>query len=324
MSIDALSSLFNALLDISKLDAGVVETRLEDFNLQDIVRATLHEYEPEANRKQLALRLHCRECVVHSDRIFLERIIRNLLGNAIRYTDAGGVLVSCRMRSQHVMLQVWDTGIGIAESEISAVFGEFYQLHNIHRDRNQGLGLGLSIVQRLCKLLDHPLELKSKPGSGSVVTILIPRGNAQLAKEDRRSAQPMPWDLTGLRVLVIDDDAGVLAATSALLGNWGCHVTTAVSCNDALDRISTAGEKPDVVLSDLRLPGTQTGIQALDSIRSKLGTKVPAILITGDTRPGRIHLAQQSGYTVLHKPLKPAQLRSAIHQVLSSHNAVTG
>lgn len=324
MSIDALSSLFNALLDISKLDADVVETNLEDFDFQDIVRATLHEYESEADKKKLALRLHCGECVVHSDRIFLERIIRNLLSNAIRYTDAGGVLVSCRMRSNHVMFQVWDTGIGIAESEISAVFGEFYQLHNIHRDRNQGLGLGLSIVQRLCKLLDHPLELRSKPGSGSVVTILIPGGDAQLVKKDRRPAQPMPWDLTGLRVLVIDDDADVLAATSVLLNNWGCQVIAAVSSSDALDKISSAAEKPDVVLSDLRLPGNQNGIQALDSIRSKLGTKVPAILITGDTRPARIHLAQQSGYKVLHKPLKPAQLRTAIHQVLSSQNPVTG
>jgi len=317
MSIEALSSLFNALLDISKLDAGVVETNLEDFNIQDVIKAAIHEYETEAQNKNLSMRVHCSDSIVYSDRVFLERIVRNLLSNAIRYTEAGGVLVSCRKRANQVMFQVWDTGIGIAESEISTVFSEFYQLHNIHRDRNQGLGLGLSIVRRLCELLDHPVELRSKPGSGSVVTILIPGGDPQHVQRDTHPAVTSPWDLTGLCVLVIDDDIEVLAATSVLLNKWGCQVITAASSSDALDKIITAAVNPDFILSDLRLPGNENGIQALDLIRSRLGNDIPAILITGDTRPERIHLARQSGYRVLHKPLKPAQLRTAIHQLLT-------
>jgi signal transduction histidine kinase len=324
MSIEALSGLFNALLDISKLDAGVVEANLEDFYIQDVIKATMHEYETQAENKNLSMRVHCSDSIVYSDRVFLERIIRNLLSNAVRYTEAGGVLVSCRKRGDRVMFQVWDTGIGIPEAEISTVFSEFYQLHNIHRDRSQGLGLGLSIVRRLCELLDHPVELSSRPGTGSVVTILIPAGNPQHVRKESHPAAASPWDLTGLCVLVIDDDIEVLAATSVLLKKWGCQVITALSSSDALDKITAAAAKPDFALSDLRLPGNENGIQALDAIRSRLGTDIPAILITGDTRPERINLARQSGYKVLHKPLKPAQLRTAIHQLLTSRAVITG
>jgi signal transduction histidine kinase len=317
VSLEALSSLFNSLLDISKLDAGVVEATVEDFRLQDAIRETIYQYEAKSERKNLSLRLHCGDCVVRSDRIFIERIISNLLSNAIRYTDAGGVLVSCRKRGNHVLLQVWDTGIGIAENEISNVFGEFYQLHNIHRDRKQGLGLGLSIVKRLCKLLDHPLKLRSRPGSGTVVSLLLPAGDQQRLIQDNDAAPNMLWSMAGLCVMVIDDDIEVLKATSVLLNKWGCQVITANSSADALEKISSA-RNVDLILSDLRLPGNRTGIQVLDSIRDQLGRSVSAILITGDTKPERISLAQQSGYKVLHKPLKPAQLRTAIHMELTS------
>jgi CheY-like chemotaxis protein/anti-sigma regulatory factor (Ser/Thr protein kinase) len=317
MSLEALSSLFNSLLDISKLDAGVVEPKVEDFRLQDAITETMYQYEAKSERKNLSLRIRCGDFVVRSDRIFIERIISNLLSNAIRYTDSGGVLVSCRKRGTHVMLQVRDTGIGIAQHETSRVFSEFYQLHNIHRDRTQGLGLGLSIVKRLCDLLDHSLELRSTPGSGTVVSVLLPLGDQQRVRQDIDAAPPLPWNIAGLSVMVIDDDIEVLKATSVLLKKWGCQVVTASSSVDAVEKIGSASNV-DLILSDLRLPGNETGIQALDSIRKRLGRDVPAILITGDTRPERISLAQQSGYKVLHKPLKPAQLRTAIHMELAA------
>ena len=316
VSIAALSSLFNSLLDISKLDAGVVEAKIEDFSLRDVIKEVVYQNEAESEIKHLSLRLHCGDFVVQSDRVFIERIVSNLLSNAIRYTDAGGVLISCRKRGRRVMLQVWDTGIGIAEDEISRVFSEFYQLHNIHRDRKQGLGLGLSIVKRLCDLLGHPLELRSTPGSGTVVSILLPEGDQQRANQGIDAAPVMSWNIAGLCVMVIDDDIEVLKATSVLLNKWGCRVVTATSTADALEKINSAGNV-DLILSDLRLPGNETGIQVLDSIRKQLGRDVPAILITGDTKPERIGLAQQSGYKVLHKPLKPAQLRTAIHMELT-------
>lgn len=316
VSIEALSSLFNSLLDISKLDAGVVEAKVEDFRLRDVINEVVYQIEAESQKKHLSLRLHCGDFVVKSDRIFIERIVNNLLSNAIRYTDSGGVLVSCRKRGDRVMLQVWDTGIGIAEDETSQVFTEFYQLHNIHRDRKQGLGLGLSIVKRLCELLGHPLELRSISGRGTVVSILLPAGDQQRIKHDFDTAPVMPWNITGLFVMVIDDDIEVLKATSVLLNKWGCQVVTATSSADAQEKINSARDV-DLILSDLRLPGNETGIQALDAIRKQLGRDVPAILITGDTKPERIGLAQQSGYKLLHKPLKPAQLRTAIHMELT-------
>ena len=317
VSLEALNSLFNSLLDISKLDAGVVEARVEDFRLQDAIKETIYLYEAKSERKNLSLRVRCCDLTVRSDRIFIERILGNLLSNAIRYTDSGGVLVSCRKRSEHVMLQVWDTGIGIAENEISRVFGEFYQLHNIHRDRKQGLGLGLSIVKRLCKLLDHPLELRSTPGSGTVVSIMLPAGDQQRVRREIEAEPHMPWNIAGLCVMVIDDDIEVLKATSVLLKKWGCKVVTATSSADAVEKTDSTGNV-DLILSDLRLPGNETGIQALDVMREQLGRDVPAILITGDTKPERIAMTQQSGYKVLHKPIKPAQLRTAIHRELTS------
>lgn len=251
---------------------------------------------------------------MYTDPVFIERIFRNLISNAIRYTETGGILVSCRNRGNFVLLQVWDTGVGIAENEIDKVFGEFYQLHNPQRSRKQGLGL--SIVRRLCDLLDCSMELRSKPGSGSVISILLPKGDAQNIQKVADPEPLKPWQIAGLHVLVIDDDVEVLTATSILLNKWGCVVKTAKSSSEALENINFA-EKADFILSDLRLPGQINGIELLDLIRARVGKDIPAILITGDTGPERIQLSQKSSYTILHKPLKPAQLRTAIHMALT-------
>ena len=321
LSLDTLSSLFNNLLDISKLDAGAVEVNIEDFNICEVASVAMNEQEPEAKRKNIFIRGHCSDVVVRSDRLFLERIIRNLLSNAVRYTHHGGVLVSCRVRNDHVRLQVWDTGIGIEKEEKSAVFCEFYQLHNTHRDRNQGLGLGLSIVRRLCDLLDHPLSLESRPGSGTVVTVLIPKGDPSSTTATENPAAYMPWNLQDRHILVVDDDIEILQATSRLLSGWGCIVSTAASSSDAMDIIRTYPKSIDIILSDLRLVGDENGIETLNTICNYLDDNVPAILITGDTDPERIRLAQKSGYKLLHKPLKPVQLRTALHQVLVARTA---
>lgn len=311
-SIEALSSLFNSLLDISKLDAGVVEPSVDSFYIGDVVRSIIIQHEPDAKAKKLSIRSHCGDFVVKSDHLFIERILNNLLSNAIRYTDTGGVLVSCRKRQRQILLQVWDTGIGIEGNEVEAVFGEFYQLHNPQRDRKHGLGLGLSIVRRLCQLLGLTLELRSQPGSGSVVSILLPQGDPQQVTDAEQSVERKNWNIAGLRVLVIDDDLEILKATSVLLENWGCVVLTAESSEEALENIGFT-EQADFILSDLRLPGDINGVELLNSIRKRAGKNIPAILITGDTKPERIQLSQQSGYIILHKPLKPARLRTAIH-----------
>lgn len=317
LSIDSLSSLFNSLLNISKLDAGVIEANAENFQIKHVVQFTLNQYEADARQKNLTIRARCSGAVVYTDRVFIERILRNLVSNAIRYTEKGGILVSCRNRGKFVLLQVWDTGIGIAEDEIDNVFGEFYQLHNPQRDRRQGLGLGLSIVRRLCDLLGCSIELRSKPGSGSVVSILLPIGDAKSILNVAAPASLKQWQIAGLRVLVIDDDIEVLTATSLLLNKWGCVVKAVQSSSEALANIDFA-ENADFILSDLRLPGEMNGIELLDSIRATAGKEIPAILITGDTGPERIQLSHNSNYKILHKPLKPAQLRTAIHMAMAS------
>ncbi|MCG6938783.1 MAG: hybrid sensor histidine kinase/response regulator [Gammaproteobacteria bacterium] len=316
-SIHALSNLFNSLLDISKLDAGVVEAKAENIEIKKIILSNLNQYETETKKKNLSIRVHCNGAIVYTDHVFIERILRNLISNAIRYTETGGILVSCRNRGNFVLLQVWDTGIGIAENEIENVYAEFYQLHNPQRDRQQGLGLGLSIVRRLCDLLDCSLELRSKPGSGTVVSILLPKGDA---RNIQKTVEPEPlkqWQLAGLRVLIIDDDLEVLTATSILLKKWGCVVMTAKTSDEVLENIDFS-EQADFILSDLRLPGELNGIELLDLIRARAGKDIPAIIITGDTGPERILLSQKSSYKILHKPLKPAQLRTTIHIALTN------
>jgi signal transduction histidine kinase/ActR/RegA family two-component response regulator len=319
-SIDALSSLFNSLLDISKLDAGIVKPTMVTFSLRRVIDSIVSQYEPEARNKGLKLRVHCHDAIVRSDRIFIERILINLLSNAIRYTNTGGILISCRSRNDSILLQVWDTGIGIRHGEREAVFNEFHQLHNPQRDRKQGLGLGLSIVKRLCDLLDCELELSSRLGTGTTVSVLLPKGNQADVKLLDDIEPKQKWELTGLRVLVIDDDDEVLKATSVLLNNWGCDIDAANSSANALE-LSKSMEPPGFIISDLRLPGKLNGVQLVDQLLNQYSTRIPVILITGDTDTDRILLTQKSGYKILHKPIKPAQLRTAMRMMLKTNSA---
>ncbi len=316
-SLDALGKLFNALLDISRLDAAAVTPEPEDFRLAGLLGRCVREFEAEARRK--GLRLHCRGCDtrVHTDPLLLERVVRNLLSNAIRYTQDGGVLIACRRRPGGLLLQVWDTGIGIPEERIDEVFEEFRQIDNPHRDRSRGLGLGLAIVRRLCALLRLPLTLRSRVGGGTVVSVLLPR--AQWAGVAAAvSAPPRPvWDMRGRIVLVIDDERDVLQATALLLGQWGCAVLTAESGEQAQALLRREGLVPDVILSDLRLRDNETGIDAIAAIRAALRQPVPAVLLTGDTAPERIRLARESGHRLLHKPLQPARLRAALQRAMA-------
>ena len=317
LSLNALGGLFNALLDISKLDAGAVDPHLENFHIFDVLQTVLEGFSHEVKQKGLRLKVHCSDLiVVRSDQVLLERISRNLISNAIRYTDSGGILVSCRRRNNHVLFQVWDTGIGIESSYQRDVFEEFHQVDNQHRDRKKGLGLGLSIVKRMCDLLAYTIDLRSVKGKGTIVSLLIPAGDASQCISEDIPEENKPWSIEGLEVLLIDDDVEVLEATTILLEKWGCHVTAAVSSADALAKLNGDGKNPDLVLSDFRLPSGANGVDAINAISEKLGIQVPGILITGDTQPERITMARNSGFKVLHKPLRPANVRTAIHQLL--------
>ena len=237
-----------------------------------------------------------------------------MVSNALRYTNSGGVLLSSRIRGDRILLQVWDTGVGIPEKSKDEIFIEFQQLHNNHRDREQGLGLGLALVRRLCDLLGHSLSLSSQVGRGSVFAVAITRGDPGLLSSNKTVASPHSWDLNGRRILVIDDESEILQAMQTLLLKWGCDVVVAESLTEAIDKIEFI---PELVLSDLRLRGDETGIQAIDGVREKFGDSIPGVLITGDTDPERIKLVKQSEYELLQKPVRPAQLRAVIHHNLS-------
>jgi signal transduction histidine kinase len=236
-SVEALENLFNALLDISKLDAGVVEPNLSAFGLEAMLTRLKQEFEPDAFASSLQLRVRARPLRVYSDPVLLERILRNLISNAIRYTRRGGVVVGCRVRGRVVSVEVWDTGVGIPDSELERIFEEFYQIRDSRSPREQGLGLGLglAITRRLSDLLHHPLTLRSRVGRGTVFRLDVPRARGD-ALEMLESAEPShPADaLRGRVVVIVEDEEPVLRGTEALLAAWGCEPIAASSTAEAL------------------------------------------------------------------------------------------
>jgi two-component system, sensor histidine kinase len=262
--------------------------------------------------------------VVKSDPALVELILRNLVSNAIRYTERGGLLVACRKRGQQAVLEVWDTGMGIAPEQQADVFKEFHQLGNPERDRRKGLGLGLAIALGLAKTLGHELRLQSQPQRGSVFSLrlaLAPVVQVSQLKTATSDAVLALNDLMhGVHVLVIDDDEAVLSAMAQLLQNWGCEVDTASTIEQAL--VLAQLQPPEVLISDYRLRSQRTGAQAIAEVRSLLGRAVPALLITGDTAPERLREALSVGVPLLHKPLAPGDLHRALVELLGDRQVL--
>ncbi len=303
----ACSDMLNTLLDFSRIEAGVVRPNLGAVNLQHLLYKIENDLAPLADLKGLVYRSRETRLFVRSDPLLLEMIVRNLVSNAIRYTPRGGLLIACRRRGSSVSLEVWDTGIGVAAADQPDIFREFHQLGNPERDRNKGLGLGLAIAQGLGQALGPELTLSSRLGRGSVFRIQLPLVDKVTAP---RASQPLGVLRKGLQVLVLDDDDAVRQGMAHLLQSWGCECDTAGSIDEAL--IAAAQRTPDVLISDYRLRGTHTGAEAVASLRALLGSDVPALIVTGDTAPERLREALASGILLLHKPLKPDQLHSAL------------
>lgn len=314
-SVTALESLFNAILDISKLDAGVLEPEPVHFPIGDLLGRLRNDYTAEAQAKGLRLRVVPSTQVVYSDEVMLERVLRNLLSNAIHYTDRGGVVVGCRRAGKQVRLLVCDSGCGIPEESCEAIFQEFVQLGNPERDRDKGLGLGLAIVRRTAQLLGYTVQVRTRSGQGSCFELRVPGGNNQDVREDAITGQPARWDAETLCVLVVDDEAAAREGMLALLGGWGHEVRVAASADEACALIRDEAYRPDVVLADYRLRDTRTGVEAVHDIEAALAETVPALIITGDTAPDRLREAEASGYRLLHKPVKAASLRAYLRQV---------
>lgn len=321
-SLANLRSMLGNMLDISKLDAEVLGPQMQDVALDVLLARLADEHRPLAAQKGLAFRTRLAPAVVCSDPLLLERIVRNLLANALKYTDRGGVALVCRGHAAGWRLQVVDTGVGIAAGDIATVFQPFRQLGNRERSDANGLGLGLAIVQRMALLLGHPLRVRSTPGRGTVFTLDLPRGTGPLpaapapaaTSATTPAARPLP-DMPAGWVMVIDDDAAVGAAAGTLLRQWGHRVSVCATADDALAVLHTAADSPQLLLVDLRLAGGQSGLDAVALIHQHLQQAVPVILITGDTAPERIRHAYDAGHVLLHKPVDPQRLRLCLAEL---------
>ena len=315
ISTDALSDLLNSLLDISKLDAGVLEPRVADFQLRPLLQRIQTDFSELASNKSLSLRIVDCGLVINTDPSMLERILRNLVSNAIRYTQQGSVLLGCRRQGDRVSIEIHDTGVGVSTEELGNIFEEFYQIENPERDRRKGLGLGLAIVKRLADLIDCPITVNSTPNKGSVFSISVPyvaSGTTEVVTQ-----QSFVDDLKGTRVLIIDDEAMIRVGMRKVLEEWGCDVKEAESIEQALEVLNEQCEI-DIILTDYRLRENATGIEAIHSIHDVCGNDIPAIILTGDTDPQRIREAKDSGFKLLHKPISSAKLRSLMSYLLDN------
>lgn len=309
-SLDALQMLLEGILDVSRLDAGVVVANPTPIALEPVLQRIGQEYGLRARKKGLTFRVHPCKCHVRSDPALLERVLRNLLENALRYTDDGGVLIGTIEVGDKVKLRVADTGIGIPEDQQALIFHEFYQVGNPERDRGKGLGLGLSIVHRLTTLLRHDISLNSVPGRGSVFTLWLPRAipAASISVPEPDEAPTCP----GL-IIVIDDEEMVRASLELILGDWGCPRVAAFEDGQrAAEWVRRTGFKPAAIVADYRLRGGRTGVNAIREVQLACGQEIPAVIITGDTAPERIAEVERSGLAIAHKPVQADKLKEIL------------
>ncbi|NQY86428.1 MAG: hybrid sensor histidine kinase/response regulator [Colwellia sp.] len=316
-SVDSMSELLNSMLDVSKLDAHVVVPKPQHICLTTLLEKLQGELEPFAKAKNINLVIKSDNSIVFSDVILLEQVLNNLLSNAIRYTHFGNITLSAQSYSGQINIGVKDTGVGIASADQDAIFLEFHQLHNPERDQNKGLGLGLSIVKRLCTLQNWPLSLNSELGVGSCFSFKVPKGDRQLIQVVDKV--DMNKNLGSIDIIVIDDHEGIRFSLSNILSKWGCKVRSFESADNACEALKQLPTwKPNLIISDYRLRNNVTGIEAIDKVKLTLNYAIEAIVISGDTAPEEIIKIEKSGLIVLHKPIKPAKLRVVISRKMMS------
>jgi CheY-like chemotaxis protein len=309
---ESLEQLFDNLLDISKLDAGQVEVKREIVSINTVFDRLRSTFANSAQEKGLKLRLRRSKAMLATDSTLLFRVLSNLVANALRYTEEGGILVGCRTRGRTVRIEVWDTGVGIPKEQHERIFEEFYQLNNPARDRTRGLGLGLATVKRIVQLLGHPLQLKSTQGKGSKFSIEVPIADpTKIHSISATIEQKVPNLIGGKLILVVDDEESVRLGMQSLLESWGCKSVTAMDAPEALQKIN--GRTPDFIIADLRLRGNDNGIEAIRELRAQLGENIPAVLISGDTATEQLRKVSAAGLTMMHKPLKAVRLRALLN-----------
>lgn len=320
-TLGAMSGMLNALRDINQIEAGVIAARPEVFPIDELLDRLRDEFTYLAQARHLSLRVLPSSAMVESDPRLLEQMIRNLLANAIKYTRHGKILLGCRRNGDGLRIEVWDCGIGIAEDQLHAIFDEFHQVDNAARERSQGLGLGLSIVQRLAALLGHEVRVRSLPGKGSVFSISIKRStdssHIALAPAGDAPEAEKPA-CRGCEIILVEDDPDVLDLLAQLLRADGYIVKTAPDGETALKLVSGRAIRPDIILADYNLPNGMNGLQLLAKLRELLHHPLPGIILTGDISTRSLAEIARQDCVQLSKPVQPRELASAIERLLSA------
>ena len=310
--------LLNALLDVSELEVGAIKPRYEEFPINNIFTSIFQSFSPLAKDKGLQFRIVPSSIFVKSDPDLLERILGNFMSNAIRYTQSGSVMIGCRRRGNMVSIEVWDTGCGISDNQMSNIFEDFYQIENKERDRTKGLGLGLALAKRLSISLNHKIVSKSKLESGSCFSVLVEIGNENNS-DDKLEILTNVMDLSGVKVLLVEDDIDVLKSTQQLLESWGCIVTAGRDQDEIKDIIGSDGYLlPDIVVADNRLPGDASGIDVVKLVQKELASLIPSVIVTGDVERSHVQSITDQGFPVLLKPIQPAKFRAIISHLTRS------
>ncbi len=313
LSVTQLSDLMAGLLDLSELDK-TEHIQTQPVRLDYLLNKLILLYRPIAENAGLQLRQRIRPCTVMSHPLYLQRCVQNLLNNAIKYSDQGQILVSCRPRGDQVEIAVYDQGIGIPSDDQQKIFDEYYQLDNPERSREKGHGLGLSIVLRICKLLGHGIRVRSTPGHGSCFSLTLQSTSKMVKTGTEYVVEALPSRLSDRAILLIEDDPQVQLSLSQLMEQWGARVQPVNNADEAFAAIQ-AGMKPDLILSDHRLPGAMNGSQLLQKLKQDTLSHVPALLISGES----VDISQKSAINrFLQKPFRPAKLRATLYQLLSS------
>jgi signal transduction histidine kinase/CheY-like chemotaxis protein len=320
-SLETMEDLLRTLLDISKLDAGVVRPEIGDVNLETLFASLRSDFQPLADLNGLKLKFRPAHATARSDRTLLRRILQNIISNALRYTRSGGVLVGIRHRGDTIRIDVADTGCGIPDDQRDAVFEEFHR-GSISADASLasgGLGLGLAIVRRIAGALSHPITFSSRVGRGTIFHIDVPagRGHCTYVAAIGEIERPRGYGLFGTKVLLIENDADVMQAMTSLLERWQCVVRQATATDDALDMLGDTAWVPDIVIADQHLDGGDLGSHTIAEVREYLGRMVPALIVTADPSEAIVKAARLAGIELMRKPLKPAQLRALLAHLLA-------
>lgn len=323
-SLENLESLISALVDISKLEAGLIEPVLDEFEINELITNMVNEFTPQAERKGLRLRVKSAQTLVHSDTYLLARILRNLLSNAIRYTNEGSILVGVRRRKAGLQIQIFDTGIGIPQDKLSEIFREFNRLDAKKRRHDKGLGLGLAIVERLASVMNHTISVRSVEGKGSCFSITLPY--ADVSSERVKPAPPPLIDrfndqLEGARILLIDNDDEICKGMETVLGSWNCNITSVQTLEELQEPEFLTELDPQLIIADYHLDDGDTGFDALEITHQHLAPHPPVIMITANYTNELRQKVREKGYSLLNKPVKPHKMKLALSNLLSKANA---